>query len=325
MANPPNAIHHRVDHLWAALACEPVWGDTLPSPARLMASQLPARALVGDSTALDAAGPLRGTLVRIVERVRAFDSGVTLGPVVVGADGLLAEGSHDLAALYLRSVAEVVTVGAPAIPQVETRDVFRAHVLDALTSHECTTAFHRADPYPFFYLTDILQNEIAEGILAELGLLEWQHEKNDLYEQDVATLLDCDRSTVGPHLHAFRTAVLSNAFTDLVSRFLGDPVRIADVACHKSRAGHLIRIHTDHSADREVCRLTLHFTSCWGAGCGGEFLQFRDPSGTPVAIWPPAMNTAVMFRISSQSYHAVAPWTGPGVRYSVVLAFAGSH
>jgi len=191
-----------------------------------------------------------------------------------------------------------------------------------LNEQDSIDAFNRAEPYPFAYLTDVLRNNVANGMHAELGALEWRHEKNELYEQDVATLLDCDRSTVGPQLLAFRSVVLGREFIDLVGRFLGNPVRIADIACHRSRAGHLIRVHTDHSADREVCRLTLHFNSGWSAEAGGEFLQFSDPSGTPVASWAPAMNTAVLFRISTSSHHAVAPWNGFSVRYSVVLAFA---
>ena len=321
MRSPSGAGHGRVDHLWAAVACESVWGEGLPSPARLAASRLPDRALSGDASAFDAAGPLRHHLAAVVERVRAFDRGARLGPVTIGPDGRLAGGSHDLTALYLRRADAVSTVGAVAdAPRLE--EVFRPKLLHALAAADWTRAFDQADPYPFAYLNEVLQPAVAAGLRNELGAVGWRHENNELYEQDVATLLDCNRAEVGGCLLAFRTAVLSYEFAALAGSLLGMPVRVADIACHRSRAGHLVRVHTDHSNDGEVCRLTVHFNLGWRSEDGGEFLQFRDRNGLPVAAWPPEMNTAVLFRISARSHHAVSRWAGAGVRYSVVVAFA---
>src|SRR5260221_13320550 len=179
-----------------------------------------------------------------------------------------------------------------------------------------------AAPYRHVYFPQVLRPSVASSIRLELGSLPWRLAETDFYQQYEVSLLDGPPVAIGASLAALRQAATSDEFARVLTQLTTHRgLRTVDVACHRSTTGQTIGIHTDHSEDRETCRLTLHFNDRWSIEDGGLFVVFgsEDPASAMEAF-APEMNTAVLFEISERSFHAVTHVECRRPRYSIVIA-----
>jgi hypothetical protein len=325
---PRTAVAMSVDYLWSRWACERRWGDSLPSPARLTAephflqefSQRHSRPIAFEDTIED-------HTARILGFVKTIETGANIQPVVIGPDGYFWDGMHRLAALYLlqRPTAEVLDF-SDSVRNDETscalQDVFEVSWLTGSHAQLLKKRFQQAEPYNHVYFANILRPEVADSIRGEYELLPWRLSETDFYEQYEIPLLDCVAASLGPWLKHLRRVLLSFEFSRALSKIVGgSSLRVGDIACHRTIAGQQIGIHTDYSDNAEICRLTLHFNPNWHSADGGLFVVFagRGPDSA-VATYSPKHNTAMLFRISPNSFHAVTPVESARERYSMVIA-----
>lgn len=319
-----------VDYLWSCWACKRRWGDSLPSPARLLGSPIFLNALSSQRLKVSFEDTVEAHTARIINFVRLYRDGNGLPPLVIGPDGNFWDGVHRLSALYTMGVCEVDVAdftinGSYGSDECGTLDL----VFDSTWIDDGREAVRRlleeGKPYRHLFLPQVLRSKMADDILAEYPDLPWRLSETDFYEQYEITLLDCQQP-IGESLRALREVVLSYRFAKRLSSITGFPsLRVSDIACHRSTSGQQIGIHTDYSDNREVCRLTLHFNPHWRVEDGGLFVTFAGPEiDSAVATYPPEHNSAILFKISEHSYHAVTPVDSNRERYSMVIAMTAA-
>jgi len=259
--------------------------------------------------------------------VKAIEAAETIQPVIIGPDGYFWDGMHRLAALYLLQIPTVPVLDfASAFQDEETscslEDVFEVSWLTGSHAQLVRQQFQTAEPYNHVYLANILRAEVADSLHAEYGMLPWRLAETDFYEQYEIALLDCVAGSLGPWLKHLRRVLLSFEFSRAISKIVDTPsLRVGDIACHRSTPGQQIGIHTDYSDNAESCRLTIHFNPNWSTDEGGLFVVFAGGElKSASAIYSPKHNTAILFRISPESFHAVTPVESTRERYSMVVS-----
>jgi hypothetical protein len=318
-----------VDVLWSRSACARHWGGSLPPPARLIAHGDFQQALHQNRKApIRHVDTVEDHIARIVDFVGAVQNGVALEPLVVGPDGELWDGLHRLAALYVARVPVVEVLDfrseemSDDAPAAVIADFINPALLNERNRALVAGRLAAAQPYPHLYLRNVLAPGQAQSVAREMAMLPWRLAETDFYEQYEMSLLDCETETLGATLRGFREAVMSDGFARWLEQVTQLPaLRVGDIACHKSVRGQQIGIHTDHSAEAEACRLTLHFNAGWQLEEGGLFVTFSDHTpASAQAAYSPELNSAILFKISERSFHCVTPLEGIRPRYSVVIA-----
>lgn len=316
--------------LWSRFAWSRCWGEELPPPARIITQPglLPALR-VETLFPIQYEDTVEDHVHRIANLVKFIQLGGSIEPLVIGRDGDLWDGMHRLAALYLTRTETVIVLDFSEKLQDFTlpplQSVFCSEFLSELHTQWLSRWFAQAEPFPHVFCPQILVPKVADEIQQELEFASWRLVETEFYQQYEFSLLDCSYA-LGPSLTAFRDVVLSGEFVLLLSRLTGHAgLRIVDIACHKSTKGQAIGIHTDYSEDEEICRLTLHFNESWKLEEGGLFVVFGSENpNSAVAAFLPEMNTAILFEISEQSFHAVTCVDGMRPRYSIVIAATSS-
>lgn len=313
-----------VDALWEEFACSRVWGPELPSPAALVASAEFQRAC--DDLHLMARLPsaIRLHAEQIASRVIARREDDPRLEPVLHCQRNFVDDLHWLAALYLEKKSFVDVVERENLflqTSSGMSDVFGDELVNPDNLGPFATNVESARPFPHMFVRNALRAPLASTILSEIENVPWEFVRNDLYEQYVQSLLDLD-STLQPGLRMLRRAALSFEFASTLAKLANTPpLSVADIACHKSLAGQRIGIHTDFSDNRELCRLTLHFTSQWTGHEGGVFALHETLNSTNALVaYPPLLNSGVLFKISNRSFHSVTPVKGNTPRYSIVIS-----
>jgi hypothetical protein len=267
--------------------------------------------------------------LRIASLIRAKKRGEVFEPLIIGLDGLLWDGKHRLAALYACAVPEVEVFdfsgGATELlgPPVLPADVLAHRLLANHASGVLRDRFDRAQPYRHVFIPEVFDAGFAESLARDIESLPWRLATTDFYEQYEDSLIDTERPYAGTALDALREVAMSPEFADLISSVTGQgPLEVVDVACHLSTAGQQIGIHNDFYPEGEVCRFTIHLNPDWSLKDGGLFVTFAAADSAAVrAAYLPAMNSALLFEISSASFHAVTEVTAARPRYSIVVSF----
>lgn len=317
-----------VETLWGRTSHRRCWGGGVPSPARLLA-RLGLGRLVTATT--DADVSFVDTVVdhqaRIANVLRAWRRGVFFDPLVIGPDGNLWDGMHRLAGLYLAETPEVDVVDFSEASHLVARaclpeSVFGRPFRRGTAADVLCRRFAAALPYRHLFVPEVLDPGVATQIRQQFETLPWRLSSTEFYDQHEVSLLDTDHPLEGTKLGALREVVFGASFLRLVAEITAlGPLRVSDIACHRSCPGQQIGLHNDFSLDAEVCRLTIHFNPRWSLDEGGLFVTFAGPtSETATAAYVPSMNSAVLFEVSPASYHAVTPVAGTRDRYSLVIS-----
>ena len=97
-----------------------------------------------------------------------------------------------------------------------------------------------------------------------------------------------------------------------------------DVTAHRLTRGQRIRIHNDFIPGQETHRLLIQLNRGWVDENGGALMLFNSAAPSDIhRILRPVHNSGLLFEISSDSLHAVAPITD-GERFTLVMSFFGS-
>ena len=175
---------------------------------------------------------------------------------------------------------------------------------------------------PFDYFTS--PETFCNGF--DLELLEWLEKydswklvEKDFYEQYEFSFLDIQ---LPPHLAFFQQSsslqVIKAKIEEIFQTRLNDKI---DFNAHKLVAGQRIRIHNDFIPRQETHRLIIQLNRGWSDENGGLLLLFNsgDPSDIHKII-SPVHNSAVAFKISPNSNHAVST-VYEGGRFTLVYSF----
>lgn len=316
--------------LWSRTSYVPCWGGDLPSPACILAnSKLQELTDVADNELIQFTNSREDHELRIASFVRAQRRGVFIEPLVIGPDGWLWDGMHRLAALYACDVPEVDVLdfsdGRSCLirPPISLNDVIGPRWRQPEASDVLREEFARAQPYRHIFISEVFDAAFAETITSELEGLEWTLSTTEFYAQYEISLIDTEQPFDNPGLDSLREVSLSRAFAKFISTVTGQGrLDVVDVACHKSTTGQQIGIHNDFDPEGDVCRFTIHLNSCWTLNDGGLFITYAsEDCGAMTASYLPAMNSALLFEISPNSFHAVTEVTGVRPRYSIVISF----
>lgn len=315
----------RVESLWSKYANGRRWGDKVSSPARLLAyalTHVPPH--VAESAPLDFSDTSFAHACRIVRLKHAIERGENLAPLVIGPDGNMWDGLHRLAALRgaRREYVDVLSYGNFLDDAELSLQGASPALTDISKTRELHARFSCGQPFPHVYFASPLNDALARAMAEEFQQLPWRLSSAEFYDQHEVSLLDRDWP-VGPAVGLFQRAMQSEELACVLAGIVGARrLLVSDIACHLSKKGQSIGIHNDMSDDRETCRLTIHLTKEWQENDGGHFVVFKNPTvDDAVAAYPPLYNTAVLFRISNSSFHAVSKVSSDQPRLSVVVAF----
>jgi hypothetical protein len=266
---------------------------------------------------------------RIMGFVRLLEQGSALDPLVIGADGSLWDGMHRLAALYACHIEEVevldFSAGGSKLLQlpVSLNGVLAPQFRSSAGIRVLHEQFSKAEPYRHLFVPNVFDPEFADAMLREMEGLPWTLSTTEFYEQYEVSLLDTEHSFSDTAFDHLRELALSAAFRKLISAITGKgSLKVADVACHRSTTDQQIGIHNDFYPGGETCRFTIHLNPGWKLEEGGLFVTLASGNSKAMtSAYPPTMNSALVFEISTKSYHAVTPVTSTRPRYSIVISF----
>lgn len=220
------------------------------------------------------------------------------------------------------------------IAMLESKTIQQQDTL-ALSPHIDFERFENFEtPFSYSSTSHFFHDSVEKDILAwfQSDLIPWkltEKKQNldsiekDFYEQHEARLIpEIVVDPIKDLLLGENTLKSLKAFVSL--RFKTELEDEVDAAIHKLLKGQRIRIHNDkrpHIA--EAYRLVIQINDKWPAENGGNLLFFG--SGNPQdirKIFKPISNSAVVFKISQDSFHAVTEIKG-GERYTLVYTFLG--
>ena len=176
------------------------------------------------------------------------------------------------------------------------------------------------EPFEYVLFDQVFSTPAIDVLLAWMKTtIHWQLAETDFYEQYEFSIDDITLPSSIKFLNngAFRSSV-SKVLESSFGSNLGGHGRLV---AHKLLAGQHIGIHNDVTEGGESFRFTIQINDGLEEKDGGFFLLFNSERGTDVhRILRPANNSAIAFKISEKSNHAVSKMHG-GVRYSLVFSF----
>jgi hypothetical protein len=177
--------------------------------------------------------------------------------------------------------------------------------------------FHR--PFAFAVGVNALQN--ADDVLDWLaGNDRWRRHDGGFYTADVMSVEKLDPPALcAPLFNAEGRSGLERA----ASLLFGEQLQLhGPVVAHRMTPPQGIGIHSDApQPDEETHRLVVLLADGWSRPQGGHFVLLeRDSPMSARMIIPHRHNTAIAFRLTGQSFHAVTTLTS-GRRFSIVASF----
>ncbi len=175
-------------------------------------------------------------------------------------------------------------------------------------------------PFEYFTSAEIFSDDFDLVLLDWLEKYDsWELVEKDFYEQYEFSVLDIQ---LPPHLSFFQEAAslekIKSKIEEIFETQLSNKI---DSSVHKLVAGQRIRIHNDFIPGQESYRLLIQLNRGWSEQNGGLLLFFN--SGNPADIHKlilPVHNSAVAFKISPNSNHAVST-VYEGGRFTLVYSF----
>lgn len=175
-------------------------------------------------------------------------------------------------------------------------------------------------PFDYFTSPEIFCDGFDSELLEWLEKYDsWKLVEKDFYEQYEFSFLDFQ---LPPHLAFFQEplslGIIKAKIEKIFQTRLSDKI---DFNAHKLVAGQRIRIHNDFIPGQETYRLIIQLNRGWRDENGGLLLLFNsgDPSDVHKII-SPVHNSAVAFKISPNSNHAVST-VYEGGRFTLVYSF----
>ena len=174
-----------------------------------------------------------------------------------------------------------------------------------------------AEPFRHAWIPLLFPADTTDRLLCWLEQdRPWEYTETDFYRQfefsldDAALPAELDFATAG--------GTLRRMGEWLSGEFGGSDVMPVDVVAHLLEEGHDIGIHNDHVPGGETHRLLLQLGR---EGEGGVTALLRGSSVSSVQrLIHPIHGTALAFRITEDSYHAVSR-VRSGRRFTIVYSF----
>lgn len=180
------------------------------------------------------------------------------------------------------------------------------------------------DPYWFAAGAGLLSGAQADALLEWLEAIDsWRAVDGGFYLAKERALSAAAPSSLTSLLSAQGLHGLEAAASELFSC----GVRLhGPLVAHKMSAGDGVGVHSDRpSSGEETHRLLMFLTRPADLRDGGHFLLLGGPDpSTARLVLPRRHNTALAFRLTGESYHAVSTVVA-GVRYALVISFSPAH
>lgn len=175
-------------------------------------------------------------------------------------------------------------------------------------------------PFDYFTAPETFCNGFDSELLEWLEKYDsWKLVEKDFYEQYEFSFLDVQ---LPPHLSFFQQSsslqIIRAKIEEIFQTRLSSKI---DFNAHKLIAGQRIRIHNDFIPGQETHRLIIQLNRGWSDENGGLLLLFNSGNPSDVhKIISPVHNSAVAFKISPNSNHAVST-VYEGGRFTLVYSF----
>lgn len=179
---------------------------------------------------------------------------------------------------------------------------------------------HYSKPFDYFTAPGIFSHGFDLEMLAWLEQYDsWKLVEKDFYEQYEFSFWDIK---LPADLSFFQQPaslqIVKANIEEIFKTRLSDKI---DFSAHKLVAGQRIRIHNDFIPGQESHRLIIQLNRGWDDENGGLLLLFNSDNPSDVhKIISPVHNSAVAFKISSNSNHAVST-VYEGGRFTLVYSF----
>lgn len=177
-----------------------------------------------------------------------------------------------------------------------------------------------SEPFDYFTAPEIFSNGFDLELLDWLEKYDsWRLVEKDFYEQYEFSFLDIQLPL---HLSFFQQSTslqtIKSKIENIFQTKLSDKV---DFSVHKLVAGQRIRIHNDFIPRQESHRLLIQLNRGWSDENGGMLLLFNSDNPSDIhKIITPVHNSAIAFKISPKSNHAVST-VYEGGRFTLVFSF----
>ena len=175
-------------------------------------------------------------------------------------------------------------------------------------------------PFDYFTAPEIFSSGFDLELLDWLEKYDsWKLVEKDFYEQYEFSFLDIQ---LPQHLSFFQQPTslqtIKSKIENIFQTRLSDKI---DFNVHKLVEGQRIRIHNDFIQGQESHRLLIQLNRGWSDENGGMLLLFNSGNPSDVhKIITPVHNSAVAFKISPKSNHAVST-VYEGGRFTLVYSF----
>ena len=177
-----------------------------------------------------------------------------------------------------------------------------------------------SEPFDYFTAPNVFSSGFDFELLDWLEKYDsWKLVEKDFYEQYEFSFLDIQ---LPPHLSFFQQSTsLQTIKSKIESIFQTKLSNKIDFSVHKLVQGQRIRIHNDFIPGQESHRLLIQINRSWSDENGGMLLLFNSDNPSDVhKIITPVHNSAVAFKISPKSNHAVST-VYEGGRFTLVYSF----
>jgi hypothetical protein len=184
---------------------------------------------------------------------------------------------------------------------------------------------HFKEPFPHFRIPQILSLTDAADMLRWLReKAPWNLRTEEFYEQDECSLLAIALSDdVKPLIGSVFTAPIISAMRQAFN--VHADLTITEIAAHRLRPGHRIKVHNDYIGGEETHRLLIQLNDGWGPKHGGLLMFFNSEAAEDVRkIIAPTHASGLAFEISPRSFHAVSE-VKEGERFTLVYSFRESR
>jgi hypothetical protein len=190
--------------------------------------------------------------------------------------------------------------------------------------------FRAAQPFPLIVIDGFLDEDAAEGLLAEFPPVDAMPHSNDYMFGDKRQWTKL--AEAGPTCRRFHDLLLSDEFARIIGELTGRKLFVDPSfhggGFHQGGDGSFLDTHVDfnlhprHNDWLRVLNMLLYLNKDWPPEYGGDLLVRTDPGHEPRAI-APRFNRGVIMLTSDYTYHGYRRMSlPPGVTRKSIASYA---
>jgi hypothetical protein len=190
--------------------------------------------------------------------------------------------------------------------------------------------FRTAEPFPLIVIDGFVDDDVAEGLLAEFPPVDAMPHSNDYMFGDKRQWTQL--AEAGPTCRKFHDLLLSDDYAHILREITGKELFVDPSfhggGFHQGGDGSFLDTHVDfniHPRHKDWLRhlnMLLYLNKDWPPEYGGDLLVRTRPENEPRAI-APLFNRAVIMLTSDYTYHGYRAMSlPPGVTRKSIASYA---